>query len=214
MPDDLRKPTSRYHHGNLRSALLAAALEIVEERGVGALTLRSVAQRLGVSHAAPVYHFPTKAHLLSALAESGFDELAGLMERAAEGPASGRLARAGRAYWDFARGHPGAYQIMFGPELARERAESPGLEMAASRTLRALMACVDEKPNPVPLGPKALYAWSLVHGLVSLRAGPLLCRMPPEGQATIDSWLGGFLEWLGSSLGQGQEPSQGRGGDR
>ncbi len=73
--------TRAYHHGDLRRALLAAALEAIEESGPAALSLRDLARRAGVSHAAPAHHFGDKAGLLTALAAEGFDLLADSADR-------------------------------------------------------------------------------------------------------------------------------------
>src|SRR5512144_1083100 len=111
----LRKPPGRYHHGELRNALLTTALRIVAEEGVAALTLRDLARRLGVSHGAPAHHFPDRASLLAALAGEGFLQLSETLASATVDPARGRAARlraAGRAYVAFALDHPGSFRVM------------------------------------------------------------------------------------------------------
>src|SRR5437899_12248125 len=89
-----------YHHGNLRQALIDAALELIEERGVSALTLREVARRVGVTHAAPQRHFADRAALVAAVAEQGFRGLAAHVaagRRSARTPAQ-RRRTLGRGY--------------------------------------------------------------------------------------------------------------------
>lgn len=99
-----------YHHGDLRRALLAAALEAIEEVGPTALSLRDLARRAGVSHAAPAHHFGDKAGLLTALAAQGFDLLAQALVQAGDD-----LLEAGVAYVDFAVRHRAYFEVMFRP---------------------------------------------------------------------------------------------------
>ena len=160
--DARKKPEGRYHHGDLRNALLASALEIVEQSGFDALTLRAVALRLGVSHAAPVYHFPTKADLVGALAEEGFRLFADALESAAHGERTDRLMRVGRAYLEFARCHPNHYSIMFGPELSAILVPTPGFLAESNRALGVLIETSGDRPSPFPLGERALFVWSVV----------------------------------------------------
>src|SRR5438477_2745263 len=99
-----------YHHGNLRQALIDGALELIEERGVPALTLREVARRVGVTHAAPKRHFADRSALVAALAEHGFRGLAahvGLV-RSSRRPrdSAERLRALGVAYIEYAIAHP------------------------------------------------------------------------------------------------------------
>src|ERR1700742_4130180 len=105
------KTKQPYHHGDLRHALLEAAWTLIEREGMAALTLRQVARQVGVTHAAPYHHFPTRDALLDTLAEQAFREL----ERAeadavasvsARSSASARMFALGRAYIDFAHAAP------------------------------------------------------------------------------------------------------------
>ena len=109
---------SRYHHGDLRNALLTAAIAILEEQGLDALSLRAVAARAGVSHGAPAHHFPTLKALLTAVATASFVrfEKTMLEERvkAAADPRS-QLAAAGDGYVRFARDCPQQFRLMFSP---------------------------------------------------------------------------------------------------
>lgn len=166
--------TRAYHHGDLKRALLQASLELVEADGLEALTLRAVAQRLGVSHAAPVHHFPTRAHLLGALAEEGFGLFSTALEAAAAGRTKGRLLRVGRAYLAFASAHPQHYRILFGNQISTEAARTPGLLSASARALAVLHTAAGEH---------ALLSWAVVHGLAQLRQGPYLCATDIEREA-------------------------------
>src|SRR5512138_3056489 len=119
-PVNARKPAGRYHHGELRRALLDAAAAVVERDGVGALSLRDLARRLGVSHAAPAHHFADRTALLVELAADGYARFGAALAEAArrEREPFERLLAVGRAYVRFALDHPGRFRVMFGRELA------------------------------------------------------------------------------------------------
>jgi AcrR family transcriptional regulator len=160
-----------YHHGDLRRALLAAALEILRTEGTAALTLREVARRAGVSHQAPYHHFADRAALVAAVAQDGFERLMQEVDRARSSAADpvAQLQEGGVAYVVFAVRHPEHYRIMFGPELA-DRSAHPDLDRAARRVFETLSAPPGELRPPETTGPGALQAtlWSVVHGLAML----------------------------------------------
>lgn len=166
---------STYHHGNLRRALLDAALEILGGEGAGALSLREVARRAGVSHAAPFRHFADKQDLVAAVAEEGFRAMAAEMRAAT--PASldhpvARLQALGVRYVTFAVAHPAHFRVMFGPEVA-DRRRHPALRAAADETFGLLVGALADcqRAGLVRSGePRelALAAWATVHGLASL----------------------------------------------
>src|SRR5580692_7725895 len=111
------KPT--YHHGDLKSALIAAAMAAVEQDGPDAVSLRDLAQSLGVSRAAPYRHFEDRDALLAAVAARGFEDLNAEYEAALATPGDGtdKLRAAGRAFFGFARRRPGLYRLMFQSDL-------------------------------------------------------------------------------------------------
>jgi AcrR family transcriptional regulator len=161
----------RFHHGNLRQALIDGALVILGKEGQGAITLREVARRAGVTHAAPYRHFDGKEALLAAVAEEGFHQLRHDMESAGagEGDALDRLQRFGEAYLRFALRNPAHYRLMYGPEFAH-RAAHGALQEASRRAFLLLLDAVREcqearlvrDGDPVHVG---LSMWSMVHGL-------------------------------------------------
>ncbi|HEV7962299.1 MAG TPA: helix-turn-helix domain-containing protein, partial [Actinoplanes sp.] len=104
-----------YHHGDLRRALLDAAAEVIEEQGPAALSLRDLARRAGVSHAAPTHHFGDKAGLLTALATEGYGLL--VAELAEEWAATHSFLEQGVAYVRFAIRHRAHFEVMFRPDL-------------------------------------------------------------------------------------------------
>jgi AcrR family transcriptional regulator len=165
-----RRPKPPYHHGNLRAALIEAALTLVAEQGADALTLRAAARLAGVSQAAPYRHFADKDALLAAVAEEGFRAMSEAMRRrrdAGETPLE-RLRAVGLEYVTFATEHPAHFRVMFGRVVA-DRARYPALDEAAAETFGLLVdgiaACQQEgmvrEGDPREL---ALTAWSVVHG--------------------------------------------------
>jgi AcrR family transcriptional regulator len=174
------KPAGRWHHGDLRRALVETALALLEERGVDALTVRELARRLGVSHAAPGHHFPDKLALLAAVAAEGYRRFGASLEAAAQGATAPgeRLGRIGMAYVRFALDHPATFRIMFGREMA-DCADMPEELRAASAAAYAVLerTVAEVAGGPSPL--HALAAWSLVHGAALLYLdGPVRHRLP------------------------------------
>ncbi len=151
----------RYHHGNLRSALLESARGILEE-GASDLSLRAVARRAGVSHAAPYRHFPNHEALLVELAKEGFVELREEIVSAAAQKAveSDRIANIGAAYMRFAAKRPALARLMFGPQLPN-RDNFPELTAAAD-------AIGNEIGNALHDAALGLAVWAAVHGLAML----------------------------------------------
>jgi len=152
-----------YHHPDLRPALLAAARRLLERDGPGALSLREVARRAGVSHNAPYRHFPDRAALLAALAAEGFDAMAGAMSAAAaKVPPARRLGSIGGAYVRFALEAPSLFRLMFGG-LVRV-ADHAELAAAAARAFAMLTGETGTSSNP----DGTIAAWATVHGLAHL----------------------------------------------
>ena len=163
-----KSPAGRaYHHGDLRRALLSAAVEAIGEAGPAALSLRDLARRAGVSHAAPTHHFGDKAGLLTALATDGFRLLAGELTRAAQ--ETGSILEIGVAYLRFAVENRAHFEVMFRPELYHQ--DDPELVAASQQANAALQAGVAALPD-APSGREGrltgLAAWSIVHGFATL----------------------------------------------
>lgn len=162
---------ARYHHGNLRRALLDASLAIVAEHGgTGPVTVREAARRVGVSHNAPYRHFRDKAAILSALAEEGFGELGRELRAAREKvkDPEARFVATGLAYLRFAHARPGHLAVMFGPELSKNRA--PDLQRAADATFQVLKHLALDAGITDVLEARRFgsVVWSFLHGLASL----------------------------------------------
>jgi AcrR family transcriptional regulator len=165
-----------YHHGDLRRALLAAALAAVAERGPADVSLRDVARRVGVSHAAPTHHFGDKPGLLTAVAEEGYRLLAAELGAAWE--RTGSFLEVGVAYVRFALAHRSHFEVMYRPELYR--ADDPGLvaaRRAAGPMLYGPVASVAGGDPGFDRRLAGVAAWSLVHGLATLWLGG---NLPPE----------------------------------
>lgn len=173
-----------YHHGDLRQALVEAAIELIAQQDVSSLSLREIARRVGVSHAAPYRHFADKDALLATLAEEGFrglaDALNTAVKQAPEHPLQ-RLEASGVAYVEYAFAHPSHYRVMFGwyrsEQLAsdnqRKRDTNPAVFTASQQAFMVLVNIVIEgqAKGVIRSGePKQLawVAWSLVHGLAML----------------------------------------------
>ncbi len=171
-----KKPKVSYHHGNLRNVLIAKALKLIEQRGDVSFTLREIAVRAGVSHAAAYRHFADKRELLAAVAEDGFrlmseEFAASRRDSSAENRAS-QLHHLGSAYVRFALKNSGHFRAMFHSELA-DRTPFPGLEEAAKQAFTPLRTVIDEGIKDktfraLSVDIAAMAAWSLVHGFALL----------------------------------------------
>ncbi|MFE6410618.1 TetR/AcrR family transcriptional regulator [Streptomyces sp. NPDC057837] len=155
-----------YHHGDLRRAILTAALDVIAADGPLGLSLRDLARRAGVSHAAPAHHFKDRAGLLTAIAAEGFGLLATALGEAAD------LKEAGVRYVRFAREHPAHFQVMFTPELLR----TGDLELATARALagdalREAVTTVPSEGRGTDARLAGVAAWSLAHGFATLLLG-------------------------------------------
>lgn len=192
------KKGKSYHHGDLPRALKDETLKLVVEKGIGNLTLREVARRIGVTHAAPYRHFADKAALLAAVAEEGFRKMGGLMAeiqaKFATDPVT-RFRELGRCYIEFAVLNPAYLKIMVSPEVSGRAIEYPGLLEASTTTYRTLVeAVVDcQKTGALrSLDPASVanVAWSLVHGISVLVIDGLL---PTSGREEVEKL--GLLGW-------------------
>jgi AcrR family transcriptional regulator len=177
------KRRDSYHHGSLRSALIATGVEMLAEEGADALSLRSLARRAGVSHNAPYQHFADKEALMAAIAEQGFLILADYIDRSQTGNnpehIQQRLLAAGRGYVRFALEHPHHFQIMFGP---RSHSAYPELLSAARAAFNRLTQIVIDGQRAGVLrdgDPRdpAMAVWLTAHGLSALLIAE---KIPPD----------------------------------
>ncbi len=160
-----KKPKS-YHHGDLRPAILEAAVALIAEGGVENLSLRECARRAGVSHAAPYRHFASKAELVWAIAAEGFEKLAASGRAAIEGltDPDARIDAYGAAYVRFAFEHPVHHRVMFTTALEPPEGTTEGSDGA----FQLLVETASRASPGVRPDLAALASWSLPHGLSML----------------------------------------------
>lgn len=198
-------PKRGYHHGNLRAALIEAALELISGKGPQGFTLAEAAKRAGVSPAAVYRHFDGREALIVEIAQQGFDRFADLLEHAWD---EGRpvplaaLDRVGRAYLAFARRYPGHYVAMFesgvqplaNADLARA---SDRAGAVLTRAAQALSAHIPPHRRPPPeMFSAHIRAFS--HGIVELyaRGKPGACG-PFSADDLLETGVGIYLRGLG-----------------
>lgn len=172
---DTDSPRRPYHHGDLRAALLEAAEAELAAHGVERFSLRAVAKRAGVSHAAPAHHFGDADGLLTALATEGFTRFLATQrahEAAAPPGQPDRLLAAGMGYIAFATGHPALFRLMFAS--SRPDFSDPALQQAGRAAYAHLLENVaelrgipDASADPAALT-DATAIWATVHGLADL----------------------------------------------
>jgi AcrR family transcriptional regulator len=183
----VRKKRERYHHGNLRRALVDEAVRTMRNSGVGALTLRGAGAALGVSRTALYRHFADKDALLAAVARDGFVGLKGALD-AARGRAAAladQLTEMGFAYVRFAAESPAHYRVMFGGFLDR-CARDPDLLADAGAAFQALVGAIVDlqreqrirQDDPQQL---ARFVWAAVHGIAMLAIDGQLGPEPDAG---------------------------------
>lgn len=194
-----------YHHGNLRQALIDAALELITEKGPTGFTLSEAAKTAGVTPAAVYRHFEGRDDLIAEAARQGYEIFADLMQYAYDNGQPSALAAfeaTGRAYLAFARKYPGHYISMFEsgisvnrtPELATAAARARGvLEQAAAD----LSQHIPEDKRP-PASMFSAHIWAMSHGVVELfaRNSPgTQSPFPPED--LLETGIGIYLRGLG-----------------
>ncbi len=193
-----------YHHGNLKQALVEAALALIQDKGPHGFTMAEAAKKAEVSPAAPYRHFTGKDELISEAARQGFEIFADLMAYAITRGASplASFEATGRAYLAFARRHPGHYIAMFesglrinaNPELARASGRAMEfLETAALKLTETLPA--DKRPPATMI---SQHVWAMSHGIVELFArGTPGDRAPYTPEDLLESGIGIYLRGLG-----------------
>lgn len=173
-------PKRSYHHGDLRRALVDAAVELVETKGAEAFSLREAAREVGVSANATYRHFPDKRALLGAVARVGLDRLSDSMRRSqsraarSSGPPSiARFKATGRAYVAFAGEHPELFRLIFGPPEQRELAPPEGEHPSPYELLGLALDDLVEDGRLSTSDRKGaeLRAWTVVHGFAALGIG-------------------------------------------
>ncbi len=181
------KKTDSYHHGDLRATLIRLGIGALESEGADKLSLRSLAEKAGVSKTAPYRHFPDREAFLGALADEGNHILFMELEKAASARSGARgdmLAEMGRSYMAFALAHPALYRLMYSPLICTLPDE---LMVWARRSLallgESLARASTEPGDEVRLDHNAAAAaWGYIHGLALLRIDGLF----PESAGAPD----------------------------
>jgi AcrR family transcriptional regulator len=166
-----------YHHGNLREALIDAALSLIAQKGPAGFTFADAARSAGVSSAAPYRHFRDRDALIADVARRGYELFEAHLEKGWDGgkPEPFRaFENLGRAYLGFARTEPAYYSAMFEAGVALD--SDPGLRQASDRAFAALRRAAEALGAHVPEGKRppalmmSLHVWALSHGIASLFA--------------------------------------------
>jgi AcrR family transcriptional regulator len=205
-------PERPYHHGDLRRAIVSAALDILSETQSLEFSLRELARRAGVSHNAPYKHFAEKRELLAAVSTAGFERLTQRMSNAMTRPGNARaqLFAMLRAYIQHGVENPALYRLMFGGYLSTPDDGRPAIERASAERTRALLTGVivegalgraipNTARNERKIAGAILACWSLVHGLTMLLADGLVGPRK-KSDALGDTVVQGMLDGLASKL--------------
>ena len=200
-----------YHHGNLKEALLQAALDLIAQKGPAGFTFAEAARSAGVSPAAPYRHFRDRDELLASIAQRGFEQFEARLNAAWD---DGRpdtvtaFERLGKAYLAFAREDPASYSAMFESGLPINA--HPALSAASERAFAVIRAAAERLAALTPPGISrppammiALHIWSLSHGIASLfaRGDEARHRLPMSPDDLLEAGVLIYLRGLGFPIG-------------
>ncbi len=195
-----------YHHGNLREALIRAALHLIAEKGPAGFTFADAARWAGVSSAAPYRHFRDRDALMADVARRGFEQFEAALEKSWN---NGRpdpfsaFENVGRAYLAFARGEPAYYSAMFEAGVPMEA--DPGLRQAADAAFGVLRKASESLTAQLPRESRppalmmSLHVWAMAHGIASLfaRADAGRRKLPMSAEELLEAGLLIYLRGLG-----------------
>ena len=196
-----------YHHGNLKEALLQAALDLIATKGAAGFTFADAARSAGVSPAAPYRHFRDRDELLSNIAQRGFEQFESALSEAWDDGRPDTVSafeRVGKAYLAFAREKPAFYSAMFESGLAAD--VSAPLQAAAERAFAVIRAAAERLAALAPPGsPRppalmmALHIWSMSHGVASLfaRGDAARRKLPMSAEELLEAEVLIYLRGLG-----------------
>jgi AcrR family transcriptional regulator len=199
-----------YHHGNLKEALVNAALELIRQKGPAGFTFAEAARWAGVSPAAPYRHFRDRDELLGDVARRGFEQFADVLKLAwndGNPDAMTAFDRVGKAYLGFARTEPAYYSAMFEAGVPLE--SNAELNAAGDRAFGVLRQASEKLIEKLPAGQRppammmALHVWSLSHGIASLfaRADAGRRKLPMSAEELLEAGVLVYLRGLGLSQG-------------
>jgi AcrR family transcriptional regulator len=195
-----------YHHGNLKEALIRAALELIAEKGPAGFTFAEAARFAGVSPAAPYRHYRDRDDLLADVALRGFEQFADALTKAWD---DGRpdpmtaFERMGKAYLAFARAEPAYYSAMF--ETGISPTTSAELGAAGDRAFAVIRNASERLISGLPVGKRppalmvALHVWSMSHGIASLfgRGDAARRPLPMSTDELLEAGMLVYLRGLG-----------------
>lgn len=194
-----------YHHGNLRQALVEAALALIAERGPSGFTLSEAAKRADVTPAAVYRHFAGRDDLIAEVARQGYDIFAALMEFAYDDGKPTALAAfeaTGRAYLAFARKYPGHYMAMFESGLSFNA--HPDLALVAGKARAVLERAAEKLSDQMPPDRRppatmfSAHVWAMSHGVVELyMRGAPGAKSPFTPEDLLEAGIGIYLRGLG-----------------
>ena len=204
---DQRRAERGYHHGNLKEALLQAALDLIAQKGASGFTFADAARMAGVSPAAPYRHFRDRDELLSSIAQRGFEQFEAALTQAWDDGRPDTVSafeRVGRAYLAFARDEPAFYSAMFesglpldaNPTLLGASERAFGIIRAAAERLAALTPPGVARPPALMM---ALHIWSMSHGIASLfgRGDAARRKLPMSAEDLLEAGVLIYLRGLG-----------------
>jgi AcrR family transcriptional regulator len=195
-----------YHHGNLKEALVRAALALIAEKGPAGFTFADAARWAGVSPAAPYRHFRDRDELLSDVARRGFDQFEAALARAWNDGRPEPFAafeRLGKAYLEFARTEPAYYSAMFEAGIPLD--SNPDLRKAGEQAFAVLRSAAEQLIARMPAGSRppalmmALHIWALSHGIASLfgRGDAARRALPMSPEELLEAGVLVYLRGLG-----------------
>jgi AcrR family transcriptional regulator len=198
-----------YHHGNLKEALIDAALELIAQKGPAGFTFAEAARWAGVSPAAPYRHFRDRDELLADVARRGFDQFEAVLARAWDGgrpDAFSAFDRVGKAYLQFAKSEPAYYSAMFEAGIPPEA--SPELRAAGERAFAVLRTAAERlvatlpAENRPPVLMMALHIWAMSHGIASLfgRGDAAGRALPMSAEDLLEAAVLIYLRGLGFAV--------------
>lgn len=196
-------PEPSYHHGDLKRALIDAALELLDAEGADGVGLREVARKVGVSPAAPYRHFRGQQALLEAVATEGFRRFSAMMAAQDELPEPAQFPAMAEAYVRFALVQPALFRLMFSRSIDK-RGNKPLAEAAREAYASLAKAAAREVPDAPSEG--AVIAWSFVHGLSMLLLDEQILGVSPQNSdSLVHNLAQRFVRALRAAVAQGPQ---------
>jgi AcrR family transcriptional regulator len=175
MPRPVRKPLNTYHHGDLRDALVHAALREAEQGGPEAISLKALAKQLGVSQPAPYRHFADREALLAAVTAAAFRQFSAVLREAVSKPSKrSKLSRLAQATLAFGLRRNGIYRLMFASRVMACASKDSELHAAAMETFALVLEALEAPAVGLLRERFALQIWAALHGVVMLAEQGLL----------------------------------------